>query len=117
MKPKIIGVYSIIIGISIIILWVGILLSNSISEGSIEISFHLVSELLMAISCIISGFLILKESKLGKGLNIIAHGMVLYSVLNATGYYGQKGYFLFIIVFLILFFLSSLVLIYHLKTS
>jgi hypothetical protein len=110
MKNKLVTFYSIFVGVSVISMWVFILCSQSIPEGKIELSFHLFSEFLMAIMCIISGFLLIKRNKLGKLLNSIALGMVLYSVLNAAGYYGQKCELPMFIMFLLLFIATSFAL-------
>lgn len=92
MKLKLIAFYSIFIGVSVIAMWVLILSTEVLPEGKTELSFHLISEFLMALICLISGIQILRRSRLGKLLNITGLGMVLYSVLNAAGYYGEKRF-------------------------
>jgi len=49
MIRKIAAVYSILIGISVLCMWGMIILTGGIIEGPIQISFHLVSEFLMAL--------------------------------------------------------------------
>jgi len=112
MKPvqKIISVYSIFLGLSVIGLWIMILKSGQISEGKKEMVFHLFSEFLMACLCILSGIKLLLRHNSAILVNVLAHGMVIYSVLNAAGYYGEKGSMPMTIMFLILFILSSAVI-------
>lgn len=111
MKKKtknIIAGYSIFLGISVLLMWTFILLSEDIEEGKREMLFHLFSEALMAVLCITSGFILLKKGK--SNLIIAAHAMVIYSVLNAAGYYFEKGEVLMTSLFVILFLLSLTIL-------
>lgn len=107
MIKKIAAFYSVFIGISVLGMWFMILLNNGISEGPIEISFHILSEFLMAILLFLGGIGLLKEKIYGKLVFLISHGMLLYSVLNATGYYGQRSDFMMMGIFIILFTISS----------
>lgn len=91
MKSKIIGIYSLALGVAIIVMWLVILSGSSVTEGKIETSFHRVSEFLMAILCIVGGVLVLRKRHSGRLFNMAALGMVVYSVLNAAGYYGERG--------------------------
>lgn len=114
MKTKIVAYYSIFIGISVIAMWIMILLTETPSEGKTELSFHLFSEFLMALLCLITGILLLRNNSKGKMLNILGLGMVIYSVLNAAGYYGERKDIPFMIIFIILFILTSIALVLHL---
>jgi hypothetical protein len=110
MKNKIVGYYSIFLGISIIAMWLAILTNEKPPEGIIEMSFHLFSEFLMACICILSGILLIKNNLLGKLLNFLGLGMVLYSVVNAAGYYGQLDNRPMMILFMSLFILTLIAL-------
>lgn len=105
MIRKIYGIYSIIIGISILGMWSMIILTEGTTEGITELAFHLISEILMAILLIVSGLYLLKGKVNGGKVLMLAQGMLIYSVLNAAGYYGQRGNngmtFMFIIIFII----------------
>ena len=103
-----IGLYSIFLGVSVLIMWIFILLTEPLQEGKKEMVFHLFSELIMAVLCITSGFILLKKGK--KYLNIAAHAMIIYSVINAAGYYIQRGDQLMTTFFVILFLISILIL-------
>lgn len=110
MIRKVAAVYSIVIGISVLGMWSMILLTGGIKEELIEISFHLVSEFLMAILLFISGIGILRGKIHGKTIFLISNGMLIYSVLNAAGYYGQRDNFVMMGVFAIIFVISSVFL-------
>ncbi|KUO76396.1 MAG: hypothetical protein APF77_06775 [Clostridia bacterium BRH_c25] len=106
MIRKIAAVYSILIGISVLCMWGMIILTGGIIEGPIQISFHLVSEFLMAILLIISGIGLLKSKKYGNKVFFISNGMLIYSVLNAAGYYGQQSNFAMLFMFIVIFIIS-----------
>lgn len=114
MKNKLIGIYSIFIGIAVIGSWILILSRGKVEEGQIEITFHLISEFIMALLCFVSGVLILKKHLLGNILNIIGLSMVLYSVLNAAGYYGERNELTFTVLFTLLFLVSGIALVVQL---
>ena len=106
MKRKILAYYSIFLGLSVIAMWIMILLNGSPQEGNIELSFHLFSEFFMAFICVYSGILLLKQKQTGRLLNLTGLGMVIYSVLNAAGYYGERGDFSIMIMFTVLMILT-----------
>ena len=109
MKTKIISIYSIFIGIAVLAMWTMILVKGNIHEGQTELTFHLVSEFLMAIICIVSGVLLLGKHKHAKLLNIFGLGMVIYSVLNAAGYYGERGDNSAMSMFIVLFVITPVI--------
>lgn len=117
MKTKIIAIYSIFIGISVISMWGVILSGQVVPEGPIEMSFHLFSEFLMAVLCIVSGILMLKRKAVGRLLNIAGLSMVIYSVLNAAGYYGEKGETPMLVMFGVLFVFTTGFLIATIRNS
>lgn len=113
MKNKIIGIYSLVLGIAIIGMWLMILSGTTLPEGRTELSFHLASEFLMATFCIVSGILILRRKHPGRLFNMAALGMMIYSVLNAAGYYGERGEKAAMIMFIVVTFLTFVVFMLH----
>jgi lipopolysaccharide export LptBFGC system permease protein LptF len=98
-------------------MWLMILKNGSVPEGRTELSFHLFSEFLMASACIVGGILLLRRNSLGKPVCSIGLGMVLYSVLNAGGYYGELGNTPMMIMFIFLFVLSMVALLINLQVG
>jgi hypothetical protein len=113
MKTKIIAYYSIFIGISVIAMWTMILLTETPPEGNTELFFHLFSEFLMAFLCLVSGILLLISKQFSRELNILGLGMVVYSVFNAAGYYGERNEIPMMILFIVLLILTSGTILLH----
>jgi uncharacterized membrane protein len=117
-KPlKLIGGYSILLGLSVIMTWIQIIINESIPEGKTEMSFHLFSEFLMALLSLLSGFLLIRQKPKGQIINAAAHAMVLYSLINAMGYYAERNEKSMVVLFIILAILSVIILFYHLFIS
>jgi uncharacterized membrane protein len=117
-KPfKLIGGYSILLGLSVIIMWIQIIMNESIPEGKTEMSFHLFSEFLMALLCLLSGFLLIRQKPKGQITNATAHAMVVYSLINAIGYYVERNEKSMVVLFIILAIVSFIILFYHLFIS
>jgi hypothetical protein len=113
MKTKIIAWYSVFIGISVIAIWIVTLLNQDVPEGKLELSFHLISEFIMAFLCLLSGIMLFKNKSYAKFLNTLGLGMVIYSVLNAAGYYAGKNEPIMMILFLTLFIFTLTVIVLH----
>ncbi len=117
MLKKIQAVYCILIGISVIGMWIMILSTGGVTEGPIQIVFHLESEFLMAILLLISGYGLLAKKNFGEKVFLISNGMLVYSVLNAAGYYGQRGDIAMTVMFISFSIISSVLLILELTTK
>ncbi|MCF8227032.1 MAG: hypothetical protein K9J30_14235 [Bacteroidales bacterium] len=111
---KVIGFYSVFLGLSVFAMWFQILMNETIPEGRTEMSFHLFSEFLMALLCLVSGFLLIGHKSKGRITNAAAHAMVVYSLINAIGYYAERDEKSIVPVFIVLCILSLLILASHL---
>ena len=95
-------------------MWIFILKTQEIAEGQTEIIFHLISEFLMAAICLFSGIILLRKHKLARKLNMLGMGMVLYSVLNAAGYYAERNETPMVVMFAVLAILTVAALLMNL---
>jgi uncharacterized membrane protein YhdT len=64
----------------------------------------------MAILLLFGGIGLLSGKTYGKKVFFISNGMLIYSVLNAGGYYGQKSNFEMMCMFSAIFIISSIFL-------
>ena len=91
---KIAALYSIIIGIAMIGMWLSLIANNQVPEINTEpirITYHLIGEFLTAILLLIGGFGLYDNRGWGFHMWLIAMGMLLYTVVVSAGYYGQLG--------------------------
>lgn len=102
MTKKILGLYSIAVGIAVLLMWAIMLSFRQLPEGKIELTFHLASEFLMAAMCLLGGLLLLNKKPAAKTINTLGLGLLLYSVLNASGYYAERNEFSMVVMFSVL---------------
>jgi len=91
---KLASVYSIIIGIAMMCMWIAFLITNQVPEintAPLKISYHLMAEFLTALLLLISGFGLFTKKEWGFHLYLIAMGMLLYTVIVSAGYYANLG--------------------------
>jgi len=93
----VVSIFSILVGISIIIFWFRLHLKKKLFETTstrtpIETKYHVIAELLTASLLIAGGVaLLLVHSSLGTTLSLIGLGMLLYANINGPGIYASKG--------------------------
>jgi heme A synthase len=58
-----IAIYSILIGLAVIGMWAVILTGQKLPEGNLELAFHLYAEFAMAVICLVSGVMMLRNKK------------------------------------------------------
>ena len=110
------GIYSLIIGIGIIGLWLMLILTKQVPEIKTEpiaIGFHIIIENIMGILSLISGVILFIDLACGSLLFILSSGLVIYAVINSAGYYGQKKQWPFVSMFGVILIISSILVIFH----
>ena len=91
---KIASIYSIIVGIAMICMWLVFIATNQVPEintAPIKIGYHLIAEFLTAILLLIGGYGLLTKRVWGFHLYLISMGMLLYTVIVSAGYYANLG--------------------------
>ena len=86
--------YAILVGVVMIGQWSFSYLSKQIPElesEPIRITFHIVGEMITAISLVVGGIGLLMGLSWGRSLYLIAMGMLFYTVIVSPGYFAQKG--------------------------
>ena len=105
MKNKLLGYIYIIIGIGIIGLWIMLLSTDQVPEietALAEIIMHIIIEVMMGIMAIISGIFLIKGLKYYKELCLLTNGLLIYSVVNSSGYYLQSSNFAMVVMFVVI---------------
>ncbi|NPD89291.1 MAG: hypothetical protein HGN29_11245 [Asgard group archaeon] len=110
------GIYSLIIGVGIIGLWLMLILTKQVPEiksEPIAIGFHIVVENIMGILSVLSGIMFLLNITGGSLMFILTSGLVIYAVINSAGYYGQKKQWSFVCMFGAILVTSITLVIFH----
>ncbi len=100
---------SLSIGGLMLIQWLFFIITRNVPEfqtAPVSISFHIFIEVVTA-SILISIYFLLKEPCRWKvNFAIFGQGMLGYTAVNSSGYFGQSGQWGFLIMFLIILILS-----------
>ncbi|MFX1309149.1 MAG: hypothetical protein ACFE9M_06925 [Promethearchaeota archaeon] len=107
------SVYTIIIGIAMLCMWLLLLIKREVPELNTkptQIFFHLGAEFLTAVMLIIGGIGLLINQFWGLVIFFIAIGMAIYSTINAAGFYGQLKDWPMFIMLIVFTFVSLLII-------
>ncbi len=102
-------VFSIAVGFLMVVQWAFFILTGNVPEFSInpiEISFHIAVEMLTAAALITGGVSLLRSGDSARFVYLIAQGMLIYAVINSSGYFAQRGEWVFVLMFAVLLVLS-----------
>lgn len=90
-------------------IWTMLLFTNQVTElvtSPFSIIFHLAAEFINASFLIVSGVMLYRKHMLAEKIYLVSVGMLLYNVINSSGYYVQSGDWSFVVMFAILFVLA-----------
>ncbi len=108
---KAIAIYSIIVGIAMIAIWVIQLLTGQATEletTPIRIALAIAADWVTAIALIASGIGLTLNRQWAFKLYLFSLGMLAYSVIVSSGYFGQLGNTVFVVLFAVLFVLIAI---------
>ena len=107
------AVYSIIVSLGMIGIWIVLLvtgqdpqLQEELQTIPFSISMAITSDILTALALLTAGTALLKGYAWSVKAIIFALGLLFYSVINAAGFYGQRGEIPFLAMFIIIFILG-----------
>ena len=86
--------YAIAVGLLMGGMWSVLLATGQVPElqtAPIEIGLHLAAEGLTAAALLVAGVGLLRTRRWATSMFALALGMLLYTVVNSAGYYGQLG--------------------------
>ncbi len=106
---KAVSIYSIIVGISMIAMWLFFFFSDSIPELETEplrIMMLLMAEITTAILLISSGIGMLKRLNWASNLSLFALGMLIYTLIQSPGYFLEMKEYAMVGMFAVLLVLA-----------
>ncbi len=114
MIKKFAAVYSIVVGVSLIAMWIIFYVTGSIPELTTEparILMHITAEIVTAAALIIAGSGLLAGKTWGYEVYLVATGALLYTMIQSPGYFLHIGQAGFVGMFFVLFILTAFLLI------
>jgi hypothetical protein len=101
------GIFVLLAGVLIIVQWVVSMgrkkvetsTNNPGGRGKAEMSFHLTAEFLTAGFLITAGFGLVNELAWSVNTYLIAFGMLIYTLINSSGYFAQLRQWPMVILF------------------
>ncbi len=118
MKYKAAAIFSIVVGTSMILMWMMFYFTGSIPElesEPVRIAMHLLAEFATAITLIIAGWGLLQAKAWAVNVYLLATGALLYTLIQSPGYFVQTGEPVFVLMFAVLIILASFFLVQVLK--
>lgn len=106
---KTITVFSIVVGVAMLGVWILQLLTGQATELETEpvrIVLAITADWITAIMLLVTGIGLLRQQKWAIKLAFFSLGMLVYSVVVSAGYFAQSGNQTFVVLFAILFILS-----------
>jgi hypothetical protein len=99
------SLFAIAVGCCMIVMWTFLLASGNVKETSTEplrILFHIISEVLTGTVLVAAGILMFRRRHIGHALYYLSTGALVYSLINALGYYLEFYSLPFLALFVIL---------------
>ncbi|PKM53193.1 MAG: hypothetical protein CVV00_13520 [Firmicutes bacterium HGW-Firmicutes-5] len=106
------------VGFSIIVLWIMLFATSQVPELETEpfsLALHVLSELILAVSLLFTGIGYMKNTRWVPYMFMLSMGLLIYSVMNVAGYYGESGNFAMVIIFAVLLVIAVLLTVLTLK--
>lgn len=111
---KVVAAYSLLVGVMMAAMWSVFAVTDQIPEietNPKEIAFHLAAEFLTAFALISGGLGLVLRRRWGFEVNLVALGMLAYTVVASPGYYAQTGDYVFVSTFAVLMVLTLIFII------
>lgn len=107
------SIYAIIAGLGIIGVWIMLLVTGDDPQLQYEletiplsITMAIVSDILTGAALLTAGIGLLMNREWSVKIFLLAMGFLFYSVINAAGFYGQRGDITFVIMFTVIFIMA-----------
>jgi hypothetical protein len=102
----IVAVYSLTVGVLMLVLWGWLWTTGAIPEMTTkpwEIAMHLAAEFTTAGLLIVSGAGLWLEAPWATRVNVFASGMLVYSLIQSSGYYLERNAMILVLIFAVAF--------------
>ncbi|MCW4012550.1 MAG: hypothetical protein NWF07_06095 [Candidatus Bathyarchaeota archaeon] len=93
-KGKASAVFTILVGLLMMGMWSMLVLTNQVpylDTPQVEIKLHILTEMLTALMLILGGLSVLRGWERIMNLHYVSQGMLIYAIINSSGYYIDLG--------------------------
>ena len=93
-RVRYVALYNILVGLMMTGMWIMLISTGQVpylDTPQVEIKLHIITEVATAFSLILGGVSIIKEWAVRHTLPYVSHGMLLYTIMNSSGYYIDLG--------------------------
>jgi len=114
------AIFSIAVGISMVLMWIMFYITGSIPELETEparIGMHLSAEFITAIALIIAGWGLLTRKSWARPIYFLATGALIYTMIQSPGYFMQSGETGFVAMFAVFIILAVIFLVRMIKSD
>lgn len=101
-KRRASAIFTIFVGILMMGMWSTLILTNQVpylDTPQMEIKLHILTEMLTAVMLIIGGVSVLRDYERLINLHYVSQGMLIYSIINSSGYYIDLGELMMAVMF------------------
>jgi len=101
-KRRASAIFTILVGILMMGMWSTLILTNQVpylDTPQMEIKLHILTEMLTAVILIIGGVSVLRNYEKLTNLHYVSQGMLIYSIINSSGYYIDLGELMMAVMF------------------
>jgi len=96
------AVFAIFVGLLMLGMWSTLILTNQVpylDTPQMEIKLHILTEMLTAVMLIIGGVSVLRNYEKLINLHYVSQGMLIYAIINSSGYYIDLGELIMVVMF------------------
>ena len=118
------SVYAIIVGLGMIGIWTLLLITGQdpqlqyeLQTIPVSISMAIVSDFLTAGVLLVAGIGLIRNRNWAVKVFLLSMGFLFYSVVNAAGFYGQRGDLPFVVMFTVIFILALIFTVFALRAK
>ena len=101
-KRRASAIFTIFVGLLMMGMWSMLILTNQVpylDTPQMEIKLHILTEMLTAVMLIIGGVSVLRDYEKLTNLHYVSQGMLIYSIINSSGYYIDLGELMMAVMF------------------
>jgi hypothetical protein len=87
------AIFAILVGAAMVVLWAALLLTGNVPELTqtpLTITMHIAAESLTGVALIVGGVGLLMGRSWARPVHLSSLGMLVYAVVQATGYYAER---------------------------